>query len=146
MIIRFNNARIHDMYGDVIGTIDGDFTDDALIDRLVKEWVPYVECQRKCYSADTCAFVQPPRKDERCGLQRAIISNYINIAKETISKGTDEEKEALLAGAFHLSQYAAQSSNKISLLADKDAIGGWEEYSHLVISSIINLREKLNMR
>jgi len=133
------------MYGDTIGMIDGDFTPDTLTDYLVKEWVPYVECHRKCYAADACEFAQPPRHDARCGLQKAIVKNFIHMAKNALSEGTTEEKEALLGGVFHIAEYAAQSTNHISMLANEHAISEWKEYAHLVVSHTVNLREKLNL-
>lgn len=145
MNINFENIQIHDMYGNTISTIDGDFTPDTLTDYLVNKWVPYVECHRKCYAADACEYAQTPRRDARCGLQKAIIKNFIYMAKNNLCEGTSEEKEALLGGAFHIAGYAAQATNDISMLANEHVISEWKEYAHIVVTITINLREKLNL-
>jgi len=84
--------KIFDIYGIKTIKLEGDFTADSLADKLIKIWIPYVECDRKCYRSDYCKFTKPsPYHSDRlidvqCGVVVNSLKHFIKTSFPILEK------------------------------------------------------------
>lgn len=111
-----------------------DFSKDYLIDLMIANWIPYMECH-KCGKSDYCKYaephgVNPEKKAEiKCGVAQDFIRNYINITFDAIQDLSKEQKQAYLDAAYYLSQYVQSAEINIGTFISEDHLSGWGSYA-----------------
>ncbi len=84
MEINLTGYTLLDNYGTDRIKLKGIYTKESLIKLVINEWVPYVECDRKCFRSDFCGFVKKdPNDPERtleikCEVGIRAIRNFIS--------------------------------------------------------------------
>ncbi|MBT9612918.1 MAG: hypothetical protein IV108_06605 [Burkholderiales bacterium] len=148
--IQFDKLPILDISGNRVGELSGEFDADQLGKYLVSEWVPYVECHRKCSRSDTCKFAVPVpgqagRYEEiRCGVKSTVIKNFINLSFSVLGNCDKEQQEKLLGGAYYLSEFAFDAEFQIGMLINEHTIKWLGEYAPQFFARLVHLRETLN--
>lgn len=141
--IRFEKVPCCDWHGDFTESIDGEFDCESLAGILIEKWVPYSECQRRCYASSSCRFAL--KSESQCGLKSEVIKNYIHLTVDFFKNGSAFQQKALLAGAYNLAAYVGQSTFDIALMANKTNLDYWGNLQPCdFLSQIVNHREHLN--
>jgi hypothetical protein len=131
--------------------LSGDFEADSLADALVKEWVPFVDCDKVCARVDNCPFAQalpdnPERhRDIRCGVMVAFIQNYLRSTFKKIDGKHKSAVESYLHGLYHLSQFVLNAEALIALATSDENVRWYGEASPFIFSAIARLRDDLNV-
>lgn len=67
-------------------TLNIKFSADDLCEKLIDEWIPYIDCERKCHKSDYCKFTEPhPHvvdrlNDIKCGVAKNVLKNIIKFS------------------------------------------------------------------
>jgi len=115
-------------------SLDGDYSKDILINKMIDNWVYYMECH-KCGKSDYCKYTEPhnvnPHKkaEIQCGVVRDFIRNYVNSTFDSIQSLTHEQKQAYLDSAYYLSQYVQSAEIGIGTLINEDYLTTWEKFT-----------------
>ncbi len=111
-----------------------DFSKDALIELMIENWIPWMECH-KCGKSDYCKYVEPhganpdKKAEIKCGVAQDFIRNYINTTFDSIQDLSKEQKQAYLDAAYYLSQYVQSAEINIGTFISEDHLSGWGSYA-----------------
>lgn len=142
--------KILDPYGIRNIPLEGDFDADSLAEKLIDDWIPYIDCERKCPRADYCKYTKPsPYHSERltdvkCGIGVNTLRNFVSCTFHILEQLSPENIEHYLDGAFYLSQFALHAEGTVGSCVDKDIIDGYGEYAPAIFGHVTRLREELN--
>jgi len=81
--MNLSDYKIYDIYGIRNIPLQGTFDADSLSQKLIDEWIPYIDCERKCPRSDYCKYTQPspyhPDRltDVKCGIGVNTLKNTL---------------------------------------------------------------------
>jgi len=142
--------KIFDIYGIKNITLTGDFVCETIAQKLIDEWVPYIDCERKCPKSDYCKYTKPnpyhPDRltDVKCGIGVDTLRNFINSTFHILEKLSDENVQNYFDGAFYLTQFVLSAEGMIGTCINKDVIESWDNYAPAVFGHVTKLRDELN--
>ncbi len=142
--------KIFDSYGIKNITLDGKYDENALAQKLIDEWIPYIDCERKCPRSDFCKYTKPhphfPDRltDIKCGVGVETLKNFIKFTFHIFEKLSNEKVENYLGGAFYLLQFVLSTERAVGLIVDEDYIKSYDDYAPALFGHITKLRDELN--
>ena len=142
--------RILDIYGVSRIELRGDYTAETLTAKLISEWVPYVECDRKCSRFDYCKYTKaspyhPDRlTDVKCGVVVAALTNLVRATFSILESLPHDQVENYLDGAFHFTQFVLSAEHMIGMCTDEGVIESYDHYAPAFFGHITRLRDVLN--
>ena len=145
-----SNYKIFDIYGIKKISLEGDYSSDSLIEKLIEKWVPYVECDRKCYRSDYCKYTEPspyhPDRliDIKCGVVVNSLKIFIKTSFSILESLSKDRIQYYLDGAFYYSQFILNAEHMIGMCMDEDAIEDYGEYAPAIFGHTAKLRDDLN--
>ena len=110
------------------------YTKESLTAFMILKWVSYIECH-KCGRSDYCKYTEPHRVNPdkkaeiKCGVATNFIKNYIETTFEDMTNATQEQKQAFLNTAFHLTQYIQSAEQNIGTLSNLDYLSAWGDFA-----------------
>ena len=125
--------------------LDGDYSFDRLAETMIENWVPYIECHRKCSRADSCKYA-PKKKglDIRCGVVVEALRNFVNATFEILKGLNKKQRQGYLDGAFFLSQFVLEQEGSVGMCTDKDCVEDWGTSAPMLFGRLTQLRGHLN--
>lgn len=148
--IDLTGYEIFDIYGVERKKLKGIFTADRLAQTLIDEWVRHVECH-KCGRSDYCKYVKQhshnPHKmlDIQCGVLVDVMKNFMNSTFHLLQHMTPQQIQCYLDGAYYFSQFVYDAEQAIGIYMNEDFVRFFGEHSPRIFSSVIGLRERLNL-
>jgi hypothetical protein len=145
----FTGYKIYDIYGVERITLEGYFDPQELAKELIKEWIPYFECE-KCGREDYCKYTEPnsynPRRlaDIKCGVIVNAITNFVRHTFPLLKKMNAEQVQAYLDGTFHLEQFLYRAEQTTGIFIDDAILRFFGKFVPTLFASTIHLREHLN--
>lgn len=142
--------KIFDIYGIRNINLEGNYTADSLAEKLIAEWIPYVECDRKCYRSDYCKFTQPspyhPDRliDVKCGVVVNSLKLFIKTSFPILETLPADKIQYYLDGAFYYSQFILNAEHMIGMCMDEDVFEDYGEYAPVIFGHTTKLRGHLN--
>ena len=142
--------KIFDTYGIKNITLEGQFNADTLAQKFIDEWIPYIDCERKCPKSDYCKYTRPspyhPDRltDVKCGIGVDTIKNFTSSTFHVLEKLSQDNIENYLDGAFYLSQFVLHAEGAVGSCISKDIIEDYDEYAPAIFGHIARLRDELN--
>lgn len=142
--------KIFDIYGIRNINLEGNYTAESLADKLIEEWIPSVECDRKCYRSDYCKFTEPspyhPDRltDVRCGVVVNSLRLFIKTSFPILEALPSDKVQYYLDGAFYYSQFILNAEHMIGMCMDKDVFEDYGEYAPAIFGHTTKLRDDLN--
>lgn len=142
--------KIFDIYGIKNITLRGNFDSVSLAQRLIDEWVPYIDCGRKCSKSDYCKYTKPnpyhPNilTDVKCGIGVDTLKNFTKSTFIILEKLPPEHIEKYLDGAFYLTQFVISSEATVGTCINKYTIEWYNTYAPAVFGHVTKLRDHLN--
>jgi len=143
-------CKIFDIYGIRNIQLDGQYDSGSLAQKLIDEWVPYIDCERKCSRSDYCKFTKPnpyhPDRltDVKCGIGVETLSNFVRSTFPIFEKLSPDNIQNYLDGAFYLCQFVLYAEGTIGTCISKGAIDWWGSYAPAVFGHVTKLRDQLN--
>ena len=148
--MKISKIKIPDIYGIKDTVLDGEFSKEELIEKLVNQWVPYVDCERKCFRSDYCIFTQknihnPNRlTDAQCDVAVRALHIFINSTYNILESLENDLIEKYFEGAYHYTKFILDAEHVIGRAIDKIAIENFGEFCPIAFGQIIKLRDNLN--
>lgn len=148
-VIDLTGLSILDIHGAEKIRLDGSFDAPSLSERLVEEWVPFVECH-KCGRFDYCKFVRrypddPDHAEEiRCGITTTALQRFISSTFKHVASAQLSDRQRYLDAAYHFTQFAHKAEGQLGLIQDREMVEYWGDLQPMVFSQLINLREHLD--
>jgi len=142
--------KIFDIYGIKNITLLGQFDPNSLAQKLIEEWIPYIDCERKCPRSDYCKYTKPspyhPARliDVKCGIGVNTLKNFVSCTFHILEKLSPENIENYLDGAFYLSQFVLHAEGTVGFCIDNDIIKAFGEYAPAIFGNVARLRDELN--
>lgn len=142
--------KIFDIYGIKNISLEGEFDRDSLAQKLIDEWVPYIDCERKCARSDYCKYTKPnpyhPDRltDVKCGIGVDTLRNFINSTFPILENLSPENINNYLDGAFYLTQFVLIAEGTVGTCTNKNVIEWWDSYAPAVFGHVTRLRDELN--
>ena len=142
--------KIFDIYGIKNITLSGHYDSDSLAQKLIDEWVPYIDCGRKCPKSDYCKYTKPNPyhpdilTDVKCGIGVDTLRNFTRSTFHILEKLSPENVENYLEGAFYLSQFVLSAEATVGTCINKYTIEWWDTYAPAVFGHVTKLRDQLN--
>ena len=149
--MKISKVKILDIYGVKNIVLDGDYTKEELIENLVEYWIPYIDCDRKCFRADSCLFSQkypdnPYRlTDMQCDAAVKALTVFINNTYLILKKSDPSLHSAYFDGLYYYTKFILDAENAIGKVLDEAAIQSYGNLAPFALSRIIDLRENLNV-
>ncbi len=136
---------ILDIYGVERIPLDGEYTTDRLAEVMIENWVPFIECHRKCCRADSCKFA-PKKKGEdiRCEVAVKVIRNFVHITSSILEGLNSIQIQKYLDGAFFLSRFIFEAEGTVGMCMDEDCVRYWDEMAPILFGRLTRLRGNLN--
>lgn len=148
--MNLSKYKIFDIYGIKNIYLEGDYTTDSLAEKLIEEWIPYVECDRKCYRSDYCKFTKPnpyhPDRltDIKCGVVVNALRLFIRTSFSILESLPPDKIQYYLDGAFYYSQFILNAEHMIGMCIDEDVFEDYGEYAPAIFGHTTKLRDYLN--
>jgi len=143
--MKLSGYTILDIYGIERVPLDGEYTADALAETMIENWVPYIECHRKCCRADYCKYA-PVKKgqDIRCGIVVESIRNLTRATYSILERLEGLQIQKYLDGAFFLSRFILEAEGAVGMCMDDGCVRYWDELSPMLFGRLTRLRGHLN--
>lgn len=148
--MNLSGYKIYDIYGIKNLPLQGAFDADSLSQKLIEEWIPYIDCERKCPRSDYCKFTQPslyhPDRltDVKCGIGVNTLKNFVDCTFHILENLSPEHVQNYLDGAFYLSQFVLHAEGTVGSCVDKYMIEDYGEYAPAIFGHVTRLRDELN--
>lgn len=148
--MNLSNYKIFDIYGIKNIDLEGEYSSESLTDKLIKEWIPYVECDRKCYRSDYCKYTQPSpyhqdrMTDIQCGVVVDSLKIFIKTTFHILESLREDRIQYYLDGAFYYSQFILNAEHMIGMCIDEDAVTDYGKYAPAIFGHTTRLRDDLN--
>lgn len=148
--MKLSKVKIPDIYGLKNTVLDGEYTKDELIEELANQWIPYVDCARKCFRSDYCIFTQkhphnPNRlTDVQCDVAVRALKVFVNTTYSIVEASESELYEVYFEGAYQYTKFILDAEHAIGRAIDEVAIEDFGEYGPIAFGQITKLRENLN--
>lgn len=142
--------KILDPYGIRNIPLEGNFDADSLAKKLIDEWIPYIDCERKCPRSDYCKYTQPspyhPDRltDVKCGIGVNTLINFVDCTFHILERLSPENVQNYLDGAFYLSQFVMHAEGTVGSCVEKYMIEDYGEYAPAIFGHVTRLRDELN--
>jgi hypothetical protein len=147
--MNLTGLSIADMAGVERLLLDGDYTAEALAEKLIEEWIPYFECH-KCGRWSYCKYAQrhpanPARSvDIKCGIAIDCLRNLCESAYPILEKMNQEQLQSFLDGAFHYFGFVYSAEQWIGMNMEKGFHEYFKDYSAFVYSRVSHVRVHLD--
>ena len=148
--MNLSSYKIFNIYGIKKIELEGEYSPESLTDKLIKEWIPYVECDRKCYRSDYCKYTEPspyhPDRltDVQCGVVVNSLKIFIKTSFHILESLPKDRIQYYLDGAFYYSQFILNAEHMIGMCMDQNAIEDYGKYAPAIFGHTTKLRDDLN--
>lgn len=148
--MNLSDYKIYDNYGIRNIPLQGTFDADSLSQKLIDEWIPYIDCERKCLRSDYCKYTQPspyhPDRltDVKCGIGVNTLKNFVDCTFHILKSLSPENVQNYLDGAFYLSQFVLHAERTVGSCVEKYMIEDYGEYAPAIFGHVTRLRDELN--
>ena len=145
-----SDYKIYDIYGIRNIPLQRDFDAHSLSQKLIDEWIPYIDCERKCHRSDYCKFTQPnlyhPDRltDVKCGIGVNTLKNFVDCTFHILESLSPENVQNYLDGAYYLSQFVLHAEGAVGSCVERYMIEDYGEYAPAIFGHVTRLREELN--
>lgn len=145
-----SNFKIFDIYGIKNIKLEGEYSAETLSNKLIEEWVPYIDCERKCSRSDYCKFTQlsPYRPDRltdvRCGVVVSAMRNFVEATFHILANLPDKMVENYLDGVFYFSQFIFSAELMIGSFMDEGVVDWYKQDAPAFFGYVTRLRDELN--
>lgn len=148
-VIDLSGLSIFDMDGIRRVSLQGEYTAESLGDKLVRQWIPYFECEH-CGRSDYCKYTLPDKylkgrlKDIKCGVIVDALKNYVQHTFHLLQSKSKDQLQCYLDGAFHIEQFLYSAEQTTGMLISKEFLK-WagEDIVPSVFGQTVHLREHL---
>ena len=148
--MNLSGHKIYDIYGIKKIPLQGQFNSDSLAQKLIDEWIPYIDCERKCPRSDYCKYTKPspyhPNRltDIKCGIGVNTLNNFVTCTFHILESLSPENIQNYLDGAFYLSQFVLHAEGTVGACVEKYIIEDYGEYAPAIFGYVTRLRDELN--
>jgi hypothetical protein len=143
--MELTDCTILDIYGVERVPLSGRYSAAELARVMIENWVPFIECHRKCCRAEYCKYAPELRgQDIRCGIVVAAIENFVHATNSILEGLDDEQVQRYLDGAFSLSQFVLEAEGAVAMCTDEDCVRYWDTLAPMLFARFPRLRGHLN--
>lgn len=139
------DCTILDIYGVKRIPLKGRYSAESLAERLVQEWVPLIECHRKCYRSEYCKYAPKEQHEEiLCGVVSDALRNLVGAAFPIVKKLDKKQTQQFLDGAFFYKKFISEAEGTIGMCIESSCVEWFGEFAPMVFGGITRLRGNLN--
>lgn len=143
--MKLSGCTILDIYGAERIVLRGDYTRDRLAETMIENWVPYIECHKKCFRSDSCRYAPKIKnQDIRCGVVVEAIQNLVSATYSLLVTWTRTQIQQYLDGAYFLSQFILGVENAIGVCTNAECISSWQKWAPMLFGRLTGFRDYLN--
>ncbi len=147
--VSVEGLRVEEINGRRYFTLSGEMDVDELASRLVKEWVPYVECHQ-CGRYRSCRFstanpgVESEWGEIRCGVTKTALENFVTRTFHIFKNLDQRQRQDYLNGAFHFTRYVHKTEQMIGMQISEPHLDYWDDLIPYVFGQFTRLRRRLD--
>lgn len=140
--------KLLDMNGEPRIALKGCYSQKALTELFIQEWIPYYECH-KCGRYDYCKHVVrvpgAPRlsQDIKCGIFREALGVYVDTTFALLHSMTQPERQQYLDTAFHFGQFIFTAELWIGDRRSKPFFRAMGTHGPRVLGNLFFIRQRL---
>jgi hypothetical protein len=138
--VDFTGTTLLDLQGVRRDVLSGTFTAEELANRVVEEWIPYLECDQ-CGKASYCRFTKPSPyvsgqlAEIRCGVAEKALHNFVNSTFHLLEEADTTRLQDYLDGLHYFCRFVYETELLIGSFISDGIIGWYGEYAPALLVS-----------
>lgn len=126
--------------------ISSNISKEELQEILNDNFVPYIECFKKCGKAEICRLTDNLKHkgcDQKCGVIENILENFLNSTFNLFKKSNTESKQKYLKATTELLELAISLEGYLGAIFSKDVVEFYDDFSPALFGGLLRDRRKM---
>lgn len=132
--------------GDKFLPISSNISKEGLQKILNDNFVPYIECFKKCGKAEICRLTDNLKHrgcDQKCGVIENILENFLNSTFSLFKKSNMESKQRYLKATAELLELAISLEGYLGGIFSKDVMKFYDDFSPALFGGLLRDRRRM---